>query len=273
MSDGPANRRPRLGVFKFASCDGCQLSMLDLEESLLEIADAVDIAYFREATSTESDGPFDLTLIDGSITTARDRDRIREVRRRSRFLVALGACATTGGIQALRNFSNVDEMRRIVYATPEYIDTLATSTAISDHVPVDFELRGCPPNRLQLLELVSAFLNRRTPAISAHSVCLDCKLRGSVCVMVTGTPCLGPVTHAGCGAICPAYARGCYGCFGPMEAPNTASLAQAFAGAGKTRQDLLRVFRTFNANAPAFHAEGQRHQDGAPRANEPGTAS
>ena len=161
------DRRPRLGVFKFASCDGCQLTMLDLEESLLEIADAVDIAYFREATSNESQGPFDLTLIDGSITTARDRDRIREIRQRSRFLVALGACATTGGIQALRNFRDVDEMCRIVYARPEYIDTLATSTAIADHVPVDFELRGCPPNRHQLLELVSAFLNRRTPAISA----------------------------------------------------------------------------------------------------------
>jgi coenzyme F420-reducing hydrogenase gamma subunit len=257
-----AKRKPRLGVFKFASCDGCQLSLLDLEESLLALADAVDIAYFREATSKASEGPFDLTLIDGSITTAHDLERIREVRARSRRLVALGACATTGGIQALRNFRHAGEMCRVVYARPEYVDTLATSTPISDHVPVDFELRGCPPNRHQLLEVVSAFLNGRPPAIAAHSVCVECKLRGTVCVMVTGTPCLGPVTHAGCGALCPAYGRGCYGCFGPSEAPNTASLASAFARAGKTRDDLLRVFRTFTANAPAFRDESRKHEEG-----------
>jgi coenzyme F420-reducing hydrogenase gamma subunit len=255
-------QRPRLGVFKFASCDGCQLSLLDLEESLLALADAVDIAYFREATSTASQGPFDLTLIDGSITTPGDAQRIRDIRARSRRLVALGACATTGGIQALRNFRDAGELARIVYARPDYIDTLATSTAIADHVPVDFELRGCPPNRHQLLEVVSAFLNARAPAVAAHSVCLECKLRGNVCVMVTGTPCLGPVTHAGCGALCPTYHRGCYGCFGPMEAPNTASLAQAFARAGQTRQDLLRVFRGFTANAPAFRDEAAKHEPG-----------
>jgi coenzyme F420-reducing hydrogenase gamma subunit len=260
-----ANQKPKLGVFKFASCDGCQLSLLDLEESLLALASSVDIAYFREATSRASEGPFDLTLIDGSITTAHDLERIRAVRARSRRLVALGACATTGGIQALRNFRDAGEMCRTVYARPEYIDTLATSTPISEHVTVDFELRGCPPNRLQLLEVVSAFLNGRPPTIAAHSVCVECKLRGTVCVMVTGTPCLGPVTHAGCGALCPAYGRGCYGCFGPAEAPNTASLAGAFARAGKSRDDLLRVFRTFTANAPAFRDESRKHEEGGGR--------
>jgi coenzyme F420-reducing hydrogenase gamma subunit len=255
-------QRPKLAVFKFASCDGCQLSLLDLEESLLALADAVDIAYFREATRLADEGPFDLTLIDGSITTAHDAARIRDIRARSRRLVALGACATTGGIQALRNFRDVGELTRVVYARPDYIDTLATSTAVAEHVTVDFELRGCPPDRHQLLEVVSAFLNARAPAIAAHSVCLECKLRGNVCVMVTGTPCLGPVTHAGCGALCPTYHRGCYGCFGPAEAPNTAALAGAFAQAGKTREDLLRVFRTFNANAPAFRDESVKHEGG-----------
>jgi len=252
--------RPRVGVFKFASCDGCQLTLLDLEESLLAIAAAVDISYFREATSNESEGPFDLTFVDGSITTARDVERVREVRRRSRFLVSIGACATAGGIQALRNFRDAAEMTRLVYARPDYIDTLATSTAIAEHVPVDYELRGCPISRYQLLEVVSAFLNGRPPAIAAHSVCVECKLRGNVCVMVTGTPCLGPVTHAGCDALCPTYHRGCYGCYGPMEAPNTASLAAAFAGGGLTKPDLLRVFRTFNAHAPAFQGESERHE-------------
>ncbi len=253
-------RRPRLAVFKFASCDGCQLTLLDLEDHLLELAGRVDIAYFREATSRASRGPFDVALADGSITTAQDVERIKEVRRRSRWLIALGACATAGGIQALRNFADVEAFRALVYAKPEYVATLATSTGLADHVPVDFELRGCPVDKGQLLEVVSAFLAGRRPAIAAHSVCVECKLRGNVCLMVTGAPCLGPVTHAGCGALCPSYQRGCYGCFGPMETPNTASLARAFRAAGVSETDLVRVFRTFNAAAPAFRAESEAHE-------------
>jgi coenzyme F420-reducing hydrogenase gamma subunit len=256
-------RRPRLAVWKFASCDGCQLSLLDLEDELLEIADAVEIAYFREATSKVSKGPFDVSLADGSITTQEDVERIREVRRRSRTLVALGACATSGGIQALRNTKDVKEFRSLVYARPEYIETLATSTGFQDHVPVDFELRGCPVNKAQLLEVLSAYLNGRKPAIASHSVCVECKLRGNVCVMVTGTPCLGPVTHAGCGALCPTYHRGCYGCYGPMEAPNTASLARALRAAGQSSTDVMRAFRTFNANAPAFREESAAQEKDA----------
>ncbi|MFT3772163.1 MAG: oxidoreductase [Minicystis sp.] len=253
-------RRPSLAVWKFASCDGCQLSVLDLEDEFLAIAGAVEIAYFKEATSAERAGPFDLSLVEGSITTAHDAARIREVRRQSRALVTIGACATAGGIQALRNFRDARELLSVVYASPEYIDTLATSTAIADYVPVDHELRGCPVNKHQLLEVVSAFLHGRKPNVASHSVCVECKLRGNVCVMVTGTPCLGPVTHAGCGALCPSYARGCYGCYGPAEAPNTASLARAFAAADVPERDIVRAFRTFNANAPAFREEGERHE-------------
>jgi sulfhydrogenase subunit delta len=253
-------KKPKMAVYKFASCDGCQLSLLDLEDELLDIAGEVDIAYFREATSRESKGPFDIVLADGSVTTPHDAERIREVRRRSRHLVALGACATAGGIQALRNFKDVKEFRALVYAKPEYVETLETSTGFADHVPVDFELRGCPVNKRQLLELLSAFLAGRKPNVSSHSVCVECKLRGNVCIMVTGTPCLGPVTHAGCGALCPAYRRGCYGCYGPMETPNTASLSRAFRDAGASETDLLRVFRTFNANAPAFRKESEAHE-------------
>jgi sulfhydrogenase subunit delta len=252
--------RPKLAVFKFASCDGCQLSLLDLENELLALAGAVDIAYFKEATSRESRGPFDLSLVDGSVTTPHDLERIREVRARSRYLVALGACATTGGIQALRNFGDVAAFRSLVYARPEYIETLATSTGMADHVPVDFELRGCPVNKHQLLEVVTAFLHQRKPAVSAHSVCVECKLRGNVCILVTGTPCLGPVTHAGCGALCPTYHRGCYGCYGPMEQPNTASLAAAFRAKGVPDREILRVFRTFTANAPPFRDESKAHE-------------
>jgi len=254
-------KRPTLAVWKFASCDGCQLTVLNLEDELLALADAVRIVHFAEATSSSRHGPYDVSLVDGSITTPHDAERIREVRRQSRRLVSIGACATAGGIQALRNFRDVKGFLSTVYAKPEYIETLATSTAIADHVPVDFELRGCPINKRQLLEVLSAFLQGRKPNVPGHSVCVECKLRGNVCVMVTGTPCLGPVTHAGCGALCPTYQRGCYGCFGPMETPNTASLARAFHGAGSSEAELVRAFRNFNANAPAFREESERHEE------------
>ncbi len=255
-----AKRKPRLGVWKFASCDGCQLSILDCEDELLAIAGALDIAYFPEATRGTISGVYDLSLVEGSVTTAHDAERILDVRKRSRKLVTIGACATAGGIQALRNFADVREYASIVYAHPEYIHTLATSTAISDHVPVDFELRGCPINKGQLVDVIAAFLAGRRPNTPAHSVCLECKLKGNVCVMVAGaTPCLGPVTHAGCGALCPSYDRGCYGCFGPKETPNAASLSAWLGELGMDAKALARVYRTFNANAEPFRNESERH--------------
>jgi coenzyme F420-reducing hydrogenase gamma subunit len=258
----PFTRKPKLAVWKFSSCDGCQLSLLDCEDELLALAGEVDIANFPEASRAVVKGPYDLSLVEGSITTSHDVERIHQVRRSSRFLVTIGACATAGGIQALRNFKDVKEFISIVYATPAYIDTLNTSTPIADHVPVDFELRGCPVNKNQLVEVISAFLHRRKPNIAPHSVCIECKRRGTVCVMVAqGTPCLGPVTHAGCGAICPSYNRGCYGCFGPMETPNTKSLSGWWAGLGVKEQDLLRVFRSFNAYAGPFRQESERHEN------------
>lgn len=253
-------RRPRLAVWKFASCDGCQLSLLDLEDELLELASAVDIAYFKEATSREVAGPYDLSLVEGSITTERDVERIRKVRQESRTLVTIGACATAGGIQALRNFRDIKEFIATVYATPGYIDTLATSTAIAEHVPVDFELHGCPINKRQLLEVVSALLQRRRPSVPSYSVCVECKMRGNVCVLVTGTLCLGPATKAGCGALCPSYHRGCYGCFGPAEAPNSDAMTQVLKQHGAGRAELLRIYRTYNANAPPFKQESLRQE-------------
>jgi coenzyme F420-reducing hydrogenase gamma subunit len=252
--------KPKLAVWKFASCDGCQLTLLDCEDELLTIAKRVDIAYFLEASRAQVKGPYDLSLVEGSISTAEDKERIHQVREASRRLVTIGACATAGGIQALRNFSDVKDFISIVYAQPAYIKTLNTSTAIADHVPVDFELRGCPINKQQLVEVISAFLAGRPPMVPSHSVCIECKLRGTPCVMVAhGTPCLGPVTHAGCGAICPAYQRGCYGCYGPMEAPNTASIAATWRHLGASGPAILRVFRTFNAAAPAFRDESSAH--------------
>ena len=206
-------------------------------------------------------GPYDLSLVEGSITTADDVERIQRVRRASKYLVTIGACATAGGIQALRNFKDVKEFISIVYARPEYIRTLDKSTPITEHVKVDFELRGCPINKRQLVEVISAFLHGRKPNTPPHSVCIECKLRGTVCVMVAhGTPCLGPVTHAGCGAICPSYDRGCYGCYGPMETPNTSSLSHWWTHLGVKEDDIFRVFRGFNAYAEAFRKESETHE-------------
>jgi sulfhydrogenase subunit delta len=235
-----------LAVWKFASCDGCQLSLLDCEDELLPLAGVLDIAYFLEAGKTDVRGEYDLSIVEGSITTTSDAERIRAIRARSRRLVTIGACANAGGIQALRNFGSVEEFVALVYASPQYISTLATSTPASAHVKVDFELHGCPPDKGQLLELISAYLNERAPALHSHSVCVECKRRGNVCVTVAhGTPCLGAVTHAGCGALCPSYDRGCYGCFGPMEAPNAAALGAWMTEHGLAERDVVRLYRTF----------------------------
>lgn len=258
---GAAPSKPKLAVWKFASCDGCQLSLLDCEDELLAVAGAIAIANFPEASRAVVEGPYDLSLVEGSITTAHDAGRIQEIRAQSKVLVTIGACATAGGIQALRNFADVSEFVEIVYARPDYIETLAESTPIAAHVPVDFELRGCPISKAQLLEVLSAFLAGRRPVTPAHSVCVECKLRGTVCVMVAhGTPCLGPVTHAGCGAICPAYDRGCYGCYGPMETPNTEALGRQWRALGETPARLTRAFRGFNAWSEPFRQASEEYE-------------
>jgi coenzyme F420-reducing hydrogenase gamma subunit len=254
-------KKPKVAVFKFASCDGCQLSLLDAEDELLLVAGAVDIANFPEASRRVLPGPYDIGLVEGSITTPHDVERVREIRKQCRVLIAIGACATAGGIQALRNWKDVKEFTRTVYASPEYISTLDRSMPVGSYVHVDFELRGCPINKHQLLEVLNAYLNKRKPTIPTNSVCMECKLRGTVCVMVAqGTPCLGPATMAGCGAICPTFDRGCYGCFGPMENPNTAALAEHFEELGESRQDIMLAFRGFNAYAEAFRKESDAHE-------------
>jgi len=244
---------PTLAVFKFASCDGCQLSILDAEEHLLAVAGAIDIVEFPEASSRREPGPYTVGLVEGSVTTPHDALRIREVRDQCQVLVTIGACATAGGIQALRNAADVDEFAARVYPHPEYLDVLATSTPISDHVTVDHALYGCPVSIDQVVDLIAALLAGRRPSVPDHPVCIECKRRGTVCVLVApGIPCLGPVTRAGCGAICPAFGRGCYGCFGPSKHPNVAALATAWESVGANRTDLAEALRGFTVGAPEF---------------------
>jgi coenzyme F420-reducing hydrogenase gamma subunit len=245
--------RPRVGIVKFASCDGCQLTLLDLEDELLAIADRFDIIEFAEATSRRSKGPFDILLVEGSISTPEQAEEIVRLRRQATLLVTIGACATSGGIQALRNLADHDAFRRTVYPRPGLIESLATSTPVSEHVLVDAELYGCPISGAQLLELLTALVVGRRPQLPDESVCLECKRRGNVCVLVAGAEsCLGPVTRTGCGALCPTFLRGCYGCFGPRESANTTSLAEWFEGTGRSNAEVARLFAGFTVAAPPF---------------------
>jgi coenzyme F420-reducing hydrogenase gamma subunit len=245
--------RASLAVWKFASCDGCQLTLLNLEDQLLALTEQVRIAYFPEATRAVVEGPYDLSLVEGSITTPHDAERIHEIRAASTRLVTIGACATAGGIQALRNGADVEQFRSVVYAHPEYLSTLDRSTPISAHVGVDGELRGCPIDAGQLLELLTATVQGRAPRLPTVSVCAECKRRGTVCVAVArGLPCLGPVTQAGCGALCPAMGRGCFGCFGPQDTANPRSMVERLRVDGMDEGEVRRVFRTFNAASEVF---------------------
>lgn len=256
---GTPARRLRVAVFKFSSCDGCQLQFLAAIGRHPALLSKVEFVHFLEASRQVEPGPYDIGFVEGSVTTPHDVERIRAIRRQCRMLVTIGACATSGGIQALRNWGTIDDFVAAVYATPAFIETLATSTGIAEHVPVDFELRGCPIDTGQLVEIVTAAVVGRKPRVPATSVCAECKAEGTVCVAVTrGIPCLGPVTQAGCHAICPAHGRGCFGCFGPAEPANLVSLNLHYEAAGVPRDDLLRLVRGINAWSPPFRAEGDR---------------
>lgn len=251
-------RRPRLAVHKFASCDGCQLQLLNLEDELLPLAERVEIAHFLEASSHVEPGPWDVSLVEGSVTTAHDAERIVRIREDSAVLVTIGACATAGGVQALRNDADLEEWKAHVYPEPRWLETLATSTPISAHVKVDHEIQGCPVSGAQVLRVLLRLLLGTQPDLAVHAVCIECKRRGATCVLVTRSlPCLGPVTRAGCGALCPALGRDCYGCFGPADDPNPEALAAQLRRLGHSAADVARRFRgIYNAATPFRRVAG-----------------
>lgn len=250
-----ARPRLRVGVVKMASCDGCQLTLLDLEDELLALGDRFDLIEFPEASSLRSGGPYDVLLVEGSVSTPQQAEEIVELRAKTKLLVAIGACASYGGIQALRNWSDHDVFRAAVYAHPEYIESLNAATPVSEHVRVDAELHGCPISPEQLREVLVSMAIGRRPQIREESVCIECKRRGVVCVMVAqGMPCLGPVTQSGCGALCPSFGRGCYACFGPREQANATSLAGTFARDGRADEDVSRLFAGFTGWSESFKA-------------------
>ncbi len=257
--------KPRVAVLKLASCDGCQLAFLGLGERLLELAAAVELIHFAEAGPLGPLTDLDITFIEGSLSTREDLETVRSVRKETRYLVTIGACATSGGIQALRNLSS-REVLSAVYPSPGFIDFLDRSTPVASGVPVDLELWGCPVTGDQILGALRSLLFGAIPPVEHDKVCLECKRRGIACVTVAKEiPCLGPVTLTGCGALCPSFDRGCYGCFGPAENPETASLAQRFAGLGLSPDEIARRFLFINSNAGPFLEEGERWREGTSR--------
>lgn len=249
--------KARIAVHKFTSCDGCQLAFLNLGETLLKLAEMVDIVHFAEAGPVAAGEQVDVSFVEGSISTAHDVQRIRQVRGNSTWLVSIGACATAGGVQALRNLADADAWMHAVYASPKHIDSLATSTPIAAHVKVDLELWGCPVNGRQVLGALRALLSGVMPPEEDDKVCLECKRRQNVCVMVAhGIPCMGPVTRTGCGALCPSFGRDCYGCYGPAENINAPSLSGWLQGLGLLPADIARRYLFINNGAPGFRQAG-----------------
>lgn len=250
--------KPRMSVHKFTSCDGCQLAFLNAGEDLLTLAELVDINNFVEFGKVDADAEVDIAFVEGSITTQVDLERIQKIRSNSKYVVSIGACATSGGIQALRNFVNHKEWMSAIYADYNTIQSLSTSTPISHHIKVDVELWGCPVNTEQVLDVVRSLLFGALPDINHESVCLECKRKNNVCVLVTkNAPCLGPVTKTGCGALCPSIGRACYGCYGPAENPNTVALGNKFKQIGLENADVARKFLHINNQAPAFKQIGE----------------
>ena len=245
--------KPKVAIYKFTSCSGCQQALLNTENELGAILEALDITYFKEAKSENSDGPYDLAIVEGSISVPEEIETLKEVRNQARVLIAVGACAVYGGPQALRNWDDITDLKNASYGQPDLIETLSWTGGIDNYVPVDYRVAGCGPNPEQLVEVITNFLQGRPSALPRHSVCVDCKLAGNTCLLIAArVSCLGPVTATGCGAACPSHNRGCYGCFGPMNAANAMALARVFENFGNSAEEIVRLFRNQNSNADAF---------------------
>ncbi len=255
-------RRPRVAIHKFSSCDGCQLALLNLGEGLLDLARQFEFVHFAEFGVVDEDAEADIAIVEGSVSTPHEVERIRAIRARSRYLIALGACATSGGIQALRNLHDAPAWTRAIYAQPQHIETLDRASPLAAFARVDLELWGCPVNAWQLLAVLRDLLSGVAPTISHDKLCQECKRIGATCVMVAqGLPCMGPVTQTGCGVLCPKAGRDCYGCFGPAEHANGAALAAQFGQLGLSAADVARRFGSINSAAEAFAPHAQELRD------------
>lgn len=266
--------RPKVSIHKFSSCDGCQLAFLNLGNDLITLTNLIDVKHFAEAGFVDDNlpevgGVVDIAFIEGSISTGAELERIKKIRENSRLLITIGACATSGGIQALRNMFDANAWIEGIYAKPEYIDSLKTVSPIKDHVTVDFEVWGCPVSSDQIIEVIRSLLSGVMPIDSTEKVCAECKRSQTVCRMVVnGEACMGPVTKAGCGAICPTYGRACYACYGPSSDSNSTALNNRFQGLGLLPEEVARKYLLFNNNAPVFNSASRLAVSGTSTSDE-----
>lgn len=245
-------RKPRVAVFSFTGCEGCSLAVLECEEYLLDVLDRVDLVNWREAMDKIAD-EFDIAFVDGSITTEHEIEEIRAVRKNAQVLVALGACATHGCVNVLRNFMPMEQVRSIVYGSAkDGLDTLPQARPIADFVNVDYHLYGCPIDRKEFLSLVGSVLAGRFWAPPDYAVCVECKAAGVVCLFNRGQTCLGPITRAGCGAICPTYGARCDACRGLFSDANVDALRDLMDARGIGPRELTEQLRRYGARTEAL---------------------
>jgi len=245
-----AKNKPTIGVFKYSCCAGCEFQLIYFQKYILELFGAVDIKYCRMLQSNgDEDGPFDVALIEGAITEQWQVEQLKKVRSVSRYLVPIGSCAVCGGVPAIKNTDKEYEVQKRVYRDTSVIHSVKAQP-IDQYVKVDGYIRGCPMGVRDLAELVTSFLMGKRPDFLEYCVCVECKLKGNICVLVAyGEPCMGPVTNAGCEALCPSHNRGCYGCWGPMKDANARALAEQFEKIGLSREDIFRRFTEFGQPA------------------------
>jgi coenzyme F420-reducing hydrogenase gamma subunit len=253
--------KPKVAVYKFSSCSGCQQVIINCEDELLDLAAVLDIAYFPEAKRENIPGPYDIGLVEGAISSPEEVHKIKQAREDCGLLIAMGSCAVYGGLPALKNWNSLDQIKQAVYEQPQVIDTLETAMGIDSYVKVDAVLKGCPINKDELFELITSALIGRKPSLRAHSVCIECKLYENNCQLISKDQmCMGPVTSAGCGALCPGNNRPCFGCYGPMSDANASSLGEIFKEHGLRDSDIVRMFRKFTSNADAFRKEAEHYE-------------
>lgn len=240
--------KPKLAIFDFTCCEGCQLQIVNLEEEILNLISLVNPVEWREAMS-EHIGNYDIALIEGSITRPEDEEKLRRIRKRAKILVALGSCASTGGVNKLKNNFDLQEVKHCVYGQAADMPHLHTAPtkAIDEVVQVDYKIYGCPIDRREFAYIVRCLALGKSPEIPDYPVCVECKLQENICRYEYDEICLGPVTRAGCGARCPSCATWCFGCRGHIEEPNLSAAKEIMVSYGKTFQDLKNRMNIFGS--------------------------
>lgn len=249
------NEKPRIAVFKFTGCAGCQLEFLHLEDIFLDLLELFDINYWVMIKRDNDEREWDISLVEGGISTPEEIEEIKQIRNKTKFLVALGDCAIGGCIPSIRNWITQMEAENRVYPDTSTIHSTKV-LGIGEYTKVDAILKGCPPHRNNIVELLKSAVLKIRPRLRQHPVCVECKFRDNLCLITSKKwACMGPVTSAGCGAICPSLDRECEGCFGPMSNPNASALASIFRDIGLTDGDIKRKFRKYAGMSLDFRKE------------------